>query len=76
MNWMMDAPPTLYHRKVSLVLRDAATQQVVYETSATYEDVWTRDPAIYEYTGAMRQATAEWASVTVHSGAAAVTPQQ
>ena len=47
MNWMMDAPPTLYHRKVSLVLRDAATQQVVYETSATYEDVWTRDPAIY-----------------------------
>jgi hypothetical protein len=47
MNWMMDAPPTLYHRKVSLVLRDAATQQVVYETSATYEDVWTSDPAIY-----------------------------
>ncbi|MBS0495554.1 MAG: DUF4136 domain-containing protein [Proteobacteria bacterium] len=46
MGWM-DAPPTLYHRKVSLVLRDAATQQVVYETSATYEDVWTRDPAIY-----------------------------
>lgn len=47
MNWMMDAPPTLYHRKVSLVLRDATTQQVVYETSALYEDVWTRDPAIY-----------------------------
>ena len=47
MSWMMDAPPTLYHRKVSLVLRDAATQQVVYETSALYEDVWTNDPAIY-----------------------------
>ena len=45
--WMMDAPPTLYHRKVSLVLRNAQTQQVVYETSATYEDVWTKDPAIY-----------------------------
>lgn len=47
MGWMMDAPPTLYHRRVSLVLRDAATQQVVYETSAVYEDVWTDDPAIY-----------------------------
>ena len=46
MSWM-DGPPTLYHRKVSLVLRDAATQQVVYETSAVYEDVWTDDPAIY-----------------------------
>ncbi|RKJ98272.1 DUF4136 domain-containing protein [Alicycliphilus denitrificans] len=47
MNWMMDSPPTLYHRRVSLVLRDAASQQVVYETSAVYEDVWTSDPAIY-----------------------------
>ncbi|WP_313069612.1 DUF4136 domain-containing protein [Melaminivora sp.] len=45
--WIMDAPPTLYHRRVTLVLRNAATQQVVYETSATYEDVWTSDPAIY-----------------------------
>ncbi len=47
MGWMMDGPPTLYHRRVSLVLRDAASQQVVYETSALYEDVWTSDPAIY-----------------------------
>ncbi|WP_312303167.1 hypothetical protein [Pulveribacter sp.] len=47
MGWMMDGPPTLYHRKVTLVLRDAASQQVVYETSAVYEDVWTSDPAIY-----------------------------
>ena len=46
MSWM-DGPPTLYHRKVSLVLRDAATQQVVYETSALHEDVWTDDPAIF-----------------------------
>ena len=44
---MMDGPPTLYHRRVSLVLRDAASQQVVYETSAVYEDVWTSDPMIY-----------------------------
>ena len=44
---MMDGPPTLYRRKVSLMLRDAASQQVVYETSAVYEDVWTDDPAIY-----------------------------
>jgi len=44
---MMDMPPTLYHREVSIVLRDAATRQVVYESSATYEDVWTEDPLIY-----------------------------
>lgn len=46
-NWMMDRPPTLHRREVSLVLRDAATQQIVYETSAVYEDVWTNDPAIF-----------------------------
>ncbi len=45
--WMMDRPPTLHRRSVSLVLRDATTQQVVYETSAVYEDVWTDDPAIF-----------------------------
>ena len=45
--WMMDRPTPLYHRKVSLILRDAATQKIVYETSAVYEDVWTDDPAIY-----------------------------
>lgn len=45
--WMMDRPPTLHRREVSLVLRDAATQQIVYETSAVYEDVWTSDPAIF-----------------------------
>lgn len=45
-SWM-DRPPTLHRREVSLVLRDAATQQVVYETSALYEDVWTDDPAIF-----------------------------
>ncbi|QNP50018.1 DUF4136 domain-containing protein [Diaphorobacter aerolatus] len=45
--WMMDTPTPLYHRKVSLILRDASTQKIVYETSAVYEDVWTDDPAIY-----------------------------
>lgn len=46
-SWMMDRPPTLYRREASLVLRDAATQQIVYETSAVHEDVWTSDPAIF-----------------------------
>lgn len=45
--WMMDRPPTLYRREVSLVMRDAATQKILYETSATYEDVWVDDPAIF-----------------------------
>ncbi len=45
--WMMDRPPTLYRREASLVLRDAATQKIVYETSAVYEDVWVNDPAIF-----------------------------
>lgn len=45
--WMMDGPPTVYRRQVSIVLRDAQTQQVVFESSAAYEDVWTSDPMIY-----------------------------
>lgn len=47
MGWMMDAPPTLYHRQVSIVMRDAGTRQVVFESSAVYEEVWTSDPFIY-----------------------------
>jgi len=47
MGWMMDRPHPLHHRAVTLVLRDAASGQVVYETSAVHEDVWTDDPAIY-----------------------------
>ncbi|WCM93887.1 DUF4136 domain-containing protein [Acidovorax sp. NCPPB 2350] len=46
-SWMVDRPPTLYRREVSLVLRDAGTQQIVYETSAVHEDVWTSDPSIF-----------------------------
>ena len=45
--WMMDAPPTVYRRQVSVVLRDAQSQRVVFESSAAYEDVWTSDPMIY-----------------------------
>ena len=44
---LREQPPTLQRREVSLVLRDTATQQVVYETSALHEDVWTDDPAIF-----------------------------
>lgn len=33
-----------------------------------------RDPSAYEYTGALRQATDQWASVATHTGGAAVTP--
>jgi hypothetical protein len=44
---LRELPPPLHRREVSLELRDARTQQVVYETSATHEDVWTDDPAIF-----------------------------
>ena len=29
------------------MVRDAATQTVVYETSAVHEDVWVSDPAVF-----------------------------
>jgi hypothetical protein len=32
---------------VSIVMRNATTQQIVYETSAQRQDVWTDDPAIF-----------------------------
>jgi len=44
---LREMPPTLHRREVSLELRDARTQQVVYETSALFEDVWTDDPAVF-----------------------------
>ena len=44
---MMDGPPLEYYRAVSLVMRDIKTQQIVYETSAQRQDVWTDDPAIF-----------------------------
>ena len=45
--WRMDGPTPLHRRAVSLVMRDAQTQAVVYETSAVHEDVWVSDPAVY-----------------------------
>jgi hypothetical protein len=45
--WGMGAPTPLYRRAVSLVLRSARDQTVVYETSAVHEDVWVKDPGVY-----------------------------
>ena len=45
--WRMGEPTPLHRRGVSLVMRDAQTQAVVYETSAVHEDVWVSDPAVY-----------------------------
>ena len=45
--WMMDRPPTLQYRAVSIVMRDAQTQKIVYETSASYEEVWSNDALIF-----------------------------
>lgn len=45
--WSFSEPTPLHRRSVSIVLRDAATQAAVYETSAVHEDVWVSDPAVY-----------------------------
>ena len=45
--WGFYEPTPLHRRAVSIVLRDAATQAVVYETSAVHEDVWVADPGVY-----------------------------
>jgi len=46
--WMLrELPPTLYRNEVSVILREAATQNTVYETSASNEDVWTDAPRIF-----------------------------
>ncbi|QIL43089.1 DUF4136 domain-containing protein [Acidovorax sp. HDW3] len=45
--WMLDRPPTLQYRSVGIVMRDAQTQQLVYETSATHEEVWSNDRLIF-----------------------------
>lgn len=47
MGWMMDVPPMVYYRSVKLVMRDQQSQQIVYETSAAYDEVWTDDRVIY-----------------------------
>lgn len=45
--WRFGEPTPLHRRAVSIVMRDAATQAVVVETSAVHEDVWVSDPAVY-----------------------------
>ena len=45
--WRFGEPTPLHRRAVSIVMRDASTQAVVYETSAVHEDVWVSDPAVY-----------------------------
>lgn len=45
--WHLDHPPTLQHRAVSIVMRDAHTQTVVYETAASHEEVWSNDALIF-----------------------------
>jgi hypothetical protein len=47
MGWMMDGPPTLLYRAVNIVMRDAQTQKIVYETSASHEEVWSNDALIF-----------------------------
>lgn len=44
--WNVYEPSPLHRRSVSITLRDAATQTVVYETSAVHEDVWVSDPGV------------------------------
>ena len=46
MGWM-DTPPLVYYRGVKVVLRDQKTQQIVYETSAAYDEVWMDDNLIW-----------------------------
>lgn len=47
MGWAMDFPTTVFHRSVNLVMRDAKTQRIVYETSAQYNDTQSNDPQIW-----------------------------
>ena len=46
-NMRMDTPPTLHQVKISLRLRSLTSNQVVYETSASYEDIWPLKPPSY-----------------------------
>lgn len=49
MNWMMaDVPPLVQVRAVKLVLRDAQSQRIVYETSAQYDEVRLDEARIWQ----------------------------
>ena len=45
--WVYDAPSTIYHRSVNLVIRDARNQRIVYETSAQYNDLRASDRIVW-----------------------------
>lgn len=40
-------PPTLYRREVGLILREAASGKVAYETHAMHEGLWSDNTAIF-----------------------------
>ena len=40
-------PPTQYRREVSLVLREATTGNVVYETHAVHDGIWSDSPNVF-----------------------------
>ena len=40
-------PPTLYRREVGLIVRDATSEAVVYETHAVHEGLWNDNPAVF-----------------------------
>jgi hypothetical protein len=45
--WMMRSELPYYQRNVSLVIRDAATGRVVYETSAAHDGRWNSTPSLW-----------------------------
>lgn len=47
MNWM-DAPPMIYYRSVQIVIRDQKSQQIVYESSAEFDEVRMYDDIIWQ----------------------------
>lgn len=40
-------PPTQYRREVTLILREAVSGTVVYETHAVHEGIWSDNPAVF-----------------------------
>lgn len=40
-------PPTQYRREVGLVLREAVSGTVVYETHAVHDGIWSDNPAVF-----------------------------
>lgn len=47
LGWAMDPTFPVTHRSVNVVMRNAKTQGIVYETSAQYNDMQMQDPQIW-----------------------------